>query len=100
MSFERYMNDCMTRDWAADKQGLFSSVAPYTGLGGGAAAAGGLSFGSVAGADVGEYKLWSGHHRSTGSAGVPIAFSGTATSAIGELCEDSHGSLPVTGSLH
>lgn len=53
MSFERYMSDCMTRDWATDKQGLFSSVAPYTGLGG--AAAGGLSFGSVARADVGEH---------------------------------------------
>lgn len=56
MSFERYMNDCMTRDWATDKQGLFSSVAPYTGLGG-AAAAGGLSFGSIARADVGERNL-------------------------------------------
>lgn len=54
MSFERDMNDCMTRDWAADKQGLFSSVAPYTGLGGGAAAAGGLSFGSIARTDIGE----------------------------------------------
>eukprot|EP00878_Enallax_costatus_P026786 GHUV01028785.1.p1 GENE.GHUV01028785.1~~GHUV01028785.1.p1 ORF type:complete len:713 (+),score=229.05 GHUV01028785.1:118-2256(+) len=50
MSFERYMNDSMTRDWATDKQGLFSSVAPYTGLGGPAVA--GLSFGSVARADV------------------------------------------------
>ena len=50
MSFERYMNDSMTRDWATDKQGLFSSIAPYTGLGGPSAA--GLSFGSVARADV------------------------------------------------
>jgi hypothetical protein len=48
MSFERYMSDCMTRDWASDKQGLFSSVAPFTGLSAGGTAMGGLSFGSVA----------------------------------------------------
>eukprot|EP00879_Flechtneria_rotunda_P017063 GHRR01017870.1.p1 GENE.GHRR01017870.1~~GHRR01017870.1.p1 ORF type:complete len:730 (+),score=267.93 GHRR01017870.1:831-3020(+) len=52
MSFERYMSDCMSRDWANDKQGLFSSVAPFTGLGGGATSTGGLSFGSITRADV------------------------------------------------
>jgi nuclear pore complex protein Nup93 len=54
MSFERYMSDCMTRDWAAEKQGLFSSVAPFTGLAAGGSGMGGLSFGSVARADGGE----------------------------------------------
>jgi hypothetical protein len=48
------MSDCMTRDWASDKQGLFSSVAPFTGLAAGGSALGGLSFGSVARADGGE----------------------------------------------
>jgi hypothetical protein len=55
MSFERYMSDCMTRDWAADKQGLFSSVAPFTGLAAGGSGMGGLSFGSVARADGEEW---------------------------------------------
>lgn len=59
MSFERYMSDCMSRDWASDKQGLFSSVAPFTGLGREASTVGGLSFGSVARTDVGEQPPWS-----------------------------------------
>uniref|UniRef100_A0A383W7X6 Nuclear pore protein n=1 Tax=Tetradesmus obliquus TaxID=3088 RepID=A0A383W7X6_TETOB len=55
MSFERYMSDCMNRDWANDKAGLFSSVAPFTGLSAGGSALGGLSFGSVARGDTGAY---------------------------------------------
>ncbi|WIA20104.1 hypothetical protein OEZ85_005959 [Tetradesmus obliquus] len=55
MSFERYMSDCMNRDWANDKAGLFSSVAPFTGLSAGGSALGGLSFGSVARGDTGAF---------------------------------------------
>ncbi|WIA40386.1 hypothetical protein OEZ86_013748 [Tetradesmus obliquus] len=55
MSFESYMSDCMNRDWANDKAGLFSSVAPFTGLSAGGSALGGLSFGSLARGDTGAF---------------------------------------------
>lgn len=56
MSFEQRDQDSMSRDWAADKQGVFSAVAPFSGLGGDAArAAGGLSFGTVTPNELSEY---------------------------------------------
>lgn len=30
-SFEHFMEDCMTRDWAANKRQLFGLIAPYSG---------------------------------------------------------------------
>lgn len=44
----------MSRDWASDKQGVFSAVAPYTGMGDAGRAAGGLSFGTVTPNELGE----------------------------------------------
>lgn len=72
MSFERYMSDCMNRDWANDKAGLFSSVAPFTGLSAGGSALGGLSFGSVARGDTGE------------ASAAPLRMPGFCT--IGNIC--------------
>ena len=43
-AFESYMEDCMVRDWAANKRQLFGLIAPHSGaaLGGGD---GGMQFG-------------------------------------------------------
>lgn len=55
MSFEHRDEDSMSRDWAADKQGVFSAVAPYTGMGDAGRAAGGLSFGTVTPNELSEW---------------------------------------------
>lgn len=40
-AFEAFMDDCMARDWAANKRQLFGLIAPHTGSTGAAAAGGG-----------------------------------------------------------
>lgn len=47
MSFEHRNEDFTHREWAADKQGVLSAVAPVSGLGDATRSAGGLSFGTV-----------------------------------------------------
>jgi hypothetical protein len=56
MSFEHRNEDSMFRDWASDKQGVFSAVAPYSGLTDSSRAAGGLSFGTVTPNELSEWQ--------------------------------------------
>ncbi len=46
-AFESYMEDCMVRDWAANKRQLFGLIAPHSGaaFGGGGGGGGGMQFG-------------------------------------------------------
>jgi hypothetical protein len=56
MSFEHRNEDSMSRDWANDKQGVFSAVAPFSGLADTSRAAGGLSFGTVTPNELSEWQ--------------------------------------------